>query len=183
MTELETMQRAKLYMDKLAQGIDPITDQQLPGDSALNNARLSRCFSYVSDVLEKVIANGGTVGYRTKNQEFTITPDQLAKVQLSEYPIRISEFIDALYQAVENSDMRRLSAVRITDWLVSKGLMRKEVGADGKMNRLPTESGLQMGMSTQLRQSRDGEYQAVYYDKTVQRFLLSNIEEIMAYGK
>ena len=27
MTELEIMQRAKMYMDKLAQGIDPISDQ------------------------------------------------------------------------------------------------------------------------------------------------------------
>ena len=55
MTELETMQRAKMYMDKLAQGIDPITDRELPEDSALNNVRLARCFFYVSDVLGQVI--------------------------------------------------------------------------------------------------------------------------------
>ena len=30
MTELETLQRAKLYMDKLAQGIDPITNLEIP---------------------------------------------------------------------------------------------------------------------------------------------------------
>ena len=47
MTELETVQRAKMYMDKLAQGIDPISGQELPEDSALNNVRLARCFFYV----------------------------------------------------------------------------------------------------------------------------------------
>ena len=29
MTELEIMQRAKMYMDKLALGIDPISDQEM----------------------------------------------------------------------------------------------------------------------------------------------------------
>ena len=62
MTELETVQRAKMYMDKLAQGIDPISGQELPEDSALNNVRLARCFFYVSGILEQVIQNGGQVG-------------------------------------------------------------------------------------------------------------------------
>ena len=35
MTELETVQRAKMYMDKLAQGIDPISDQELPEDAVI----------------------------------------------------------------------------------------------------------------------------------------------------
>ena len=80
MTELETMQRAKMYMDKLARGIDPISDQPLPGDTALNQARLSRCFAYVSDVLGRVIANGGSVGAAPRLNPFAITPEQLAMV-------------------------------------------------------------------------------------------------------
>lgn len=59
MTELETMQRAKMYLDKLAQGIDPISRQEIPKDSVLNNVRLARCFFYVSGILDQVIANGG----------------------------------------------------------------------------------------------------------------------------
>ena len=58
MTELETMQRAKMYLDKLAQGINPITDEEVPEDSVLNNVRLARCFFYVSGVLDQLIANG-----------------------------------------------------------------------------------------------------------------------------
>ena len=61
MTDLEIMQRAKMYMDNLAQGIDPISGQEVPNDSVLNNVRLARCFFYVSGVLDQVIANGGRV--------------------------------------------------------------------------------------------------------------------------
>lgn len=41
MTELEILQRAKMYMDKLAQGVDPITDREMEDDTVLNNVRLT----------------------------------------------------------------------------------------------------------------------------------------------
>jgi len=82
MTDLETMQRAKVYMGKLALGIDPITDREMPEDSVPNNVRLARCFFYVSDVLDNVIANDGHVGAKLKLrlQPFATTGQQLAAV-------------------------------------------------------------------------------------------------------
>jgi len=180
MTELETMQRAKMYMDKLAQGIDPVTDREIPEDSALNNVRLARCFFYVSDILGKVIANGGTVGQHVRTLEFAITPEQLSQVRILDYPARITEFTELLSQAVNNPDMKRLSAAKITQWLISRGLMAQVTGTDGKQHRVPTQKGLQMGMSTRLRQTRDGEYNAVYYDQNMQRYLLDHLNEIIS---
>ena len=178
MTELETVQRAKMYMDQLAQGIDPITCQELPEDSALNNVRLARCFFYVSGILEQVIRNGGQVGTLEK-VDFAITPEQLARVQISEYPIRITEFADSLLQAVGAKNMKRLSAVKVTNWLTEKGFLAKEPTPDGKSRRVPTAAGKSLGMTTQLRQSPDGEYLAIYYDANAQRFLLDNLYAIL----
>lgn len=174
MTELETVQRAKMYMDKLAQGIDPISNLELPEDSALNNARLTRCFLYVSGILEQVIRNGGQVGAFDK-AEFTITPEQLAQVQIFPYSIRITEFTDALAQIVGSNTMKKPSAVKINNWLEQRGLLVKEPTPDGKNRRVPTAAGRDLGMTTQLRQSRDGEYLAIFYDSNAQRFLLDNL--------
>ena len=55
MTELEIMQHAKGYLDKLAKGIDPLTDREVPENDIINNVRISRCLFYVSDVLRQVI--------------------------------------------------------------------------------------------------------------------------------
>lgn len=75
MTELEKMQRAKMYLDKLANGIDPISDREMPDDTVLNQVRLSRCLFYVSDILWQVIENGGQIGRgeRVHKQPFSVT--------------------------------------------------------------------------------------------------------------
>ena len=178
MTELETVQRAKMYMDKLAQGIDPISGQALPEDSALNNIRLARCFFYVSGILDQVIQNGGQVTAAQK-ANFSITPEQLSSVEICPYPIRITEFTDALYAAVNTNTVKKLQPSKITDWLLQQGLLTKETGPDGKMRRVPTEAGFGIGLTTQMRQSPNGEYLAVYYNPDAQRFLLEHIYTIL----
>lgn len=59
MTELEKVQRAKMYMEKLANGINPIDDTMAPEEDIINHVRLSRCFFFVADMLQQVIENGG----------------------------------------------------------------------------------------------------------------------------
>lgn len=179
MTELETVKRAKMYMDKLAQGIDPITDTDLPNDSALNNVRLARCFFYVSDILRQVIENGGHVG-AIKKTDFVITAAQLAGVQPSPAPIRISEFTELLMKHVDAVHVRKLSATKLTNWLTHKGFLVKETSPDGKNRRVPTTAGRALGMTTQVRHGYDGEYMAVYYDVNAQQFLLDNLHGILS---
>lgn len=179
MTELETAQRAKMYMDQLARGIDPISGRVLPGDSALNNARLSRCFSYVSGILDQVIRNGGQVGQIQKS-DFSISPDQLARVQISARPVRVTEFADVLLQATGSAAMKRPSSAKISNWLTAHGFLAPEPTPDGKSRKVPTAAGLRLGITAQMRQSPDGDYLAIYYDANAQRFLLENLFDILA---
>jgi len=180
MTELETMQRAKMYLDKLAQGIDPITNQEVPEDSVLNNVRLSRCFFYVSDVLGQVIANGGVIGGKPKLDPFTITPEQISRVQISQEPVRVTQLVNMIGKAVENPGMRNLKTTVITDWLLEKGFLEKQTGPDGKSRRVPTRNGLLIGLSAQTRQGQYGEYEAVFYNSEAQRFVLDNLSAMLA---
>lgn len=66
MQEMDKLKRARMYMEKLAEGIDPITDMELPSDTVLNNVRLSRCFCYVAGVLGKLIDAGGEEALRER---------------------------------------------------------------------------------------------------------------------
>ena len=178
MTDLEVMQRAKMYMDKLAQGIDPITGNEVPGDSVLNNVRLARCFFYVSGILQQVIENGGFVGSKPKKNSFIATPQVMARLAPSDRSLRVSDFAEMLAAAVDDPNTKRPSTTVITDWLLSKGFMEKITNAEGKQQRVPTDAGQRIGMYTETRQGQYGEYLAVYYSPEAQRFLLDHLEEI-----
>lgn len=68
MTELEKIAYAKSFIDKLANGINPIDDQPVAEYDVVNNVRLTRCFFYVSDILRQVIENGGTTPPKKKQR-------------------------------------------------------------------------------------------------------------------
>ena len=72
MTELEKIAYARTFMEKLANGINPLDDTPIPEGDIANNVRLSRCFFFVSDVLKKVCDNGG-IGRVEKTIPFSVT--------------------------------------------------------------------------------------------------------------
>ena len=155
MTELEMIQRAKMYMEKLAQGIDPISDQEIPEDSVLNNVRLARCFFYVSGVLDQVIANGGNVK-KTPKKNFYVTEEELRRLNPSPEPIRITQFVELVMNAINDPDRKKLKTTTITDWLIEKGFLSKQADTDGKSKRLPTAMGEQIGLAVKLREGQYG---------------------------
>ena len=56
MSELEKIQNAKLYIDKLARGINPVNDLPVDEQDIINDVHISRCFFYVAEVLERLAA-------------------------------------------------------------------------------------------------------------------------------
>lgn len=179
MTELETMQRAKMYLDKLAQGTDPITGQPVPPGDSLSNPRLSRCFQYVSGVLEKVIQNGGQIGAPEK-KSFTITSEQIESAQLNGEPLRLADFIDRLLRATNYEAIKTLSPNKLTNWLLKKGLLKQEQTPDGRTRRVPTPEGEKIGITARMCESQSGEYLGIFYDDNAQKFLLEHLPSIAA---
>ena len=49
--------KAKSYLDKLANGINPKTNELASEYDTINNIHISRCLFYVSDVLRNLIEN------------------------------------------------------------------------------------------------------------------------------
>ena len=83
-TDQEIMQRAKLYIDKLANGINPLTDEPLREDDIVNNVRISRCLFYVSGVLEKVTTRVGSLA-------FIIDTSQNHKIQIENQNVHMQK--------------------------------------------------------------------------------------------
>ena len=185
MTELEIMQRAKMYVDKLANGINPLSDSPVPDGELLNNVRISRCLFYVSDILRHVIENGGNVGRtaRTPKAPFSITREQLDAFPFSDKPIPVSEIarrISELVPEVGNDTMSKFKYSTITAFLLESGLLTEVENAAGQKVKRPTETGESMGISTENRISSEGHpYAVVLYNREAQQFLMDNMETIL----
>lgn len=179
MTERDKLERARMYIYKLANGIDPISDREMPDDAVLNQVRLSRCFFYVAEALDRYIRN-----YERLNREkapkkgaFALTPEQWRSIEISEQPIPISIFAQRVNAALADENRVKFTYRWATDWLLEAGYLHIPPGAKGK---LPTDAGQGLGIFTQERQSQNGPYTAVLYSREAQKFLLDNMDAMLA---
>ena len=178
MTELEKIAYAKSFIDKLANGINPLDDRQIPEGDIANNVRLSRCFFYVSDILGQVYENGG-IGKVERTIPFSITPAQLANFEVSPYSIYGSEISRKLAALVNNPLMKSFSVPKLNQWLLQKGLLCETTDPQGRTRKIPTEQGRSMGISAETKMGREGEYIAILFDARAPRFVVNNIYEIL----
>ena len=181
MTDLEKIQYAKTFIDKLANGVNPLDDTPIPDNDIANNVRLSRCFFFVSDILRQVCENGGvTKPKRSAKVPFSVTLEQLENFEFSLEPIPITEITRRMIAITENENMRRLSYKRIIQWLLNIGMLQLcEVGGKKPVKR-PTSAGIEIGIVVESRMGRYGEYQAVLYNESAQHFILDNLDAILA---
>ena len=173
MTELEILKRAKMYIDKMANGKNPITDMDASEDDVINNIRVSRCLFYVSGVLDKVIANGGEIGARfakEKKDPFHISAEELSKFTYSQQPLALSEIAKKISSLVDAPNMRKLKYDDLARLLVSEGFLEEYLTRDGRNRKKPTQKGLDSGISYDHRVGVDGNsYDTIVYDINAQR--------------
>lgn len=60
MKEIEKLKQAKLYIDKLTNGVNPFTGAYISEDEIIRDSRIISSFEYVSQVLDENIKNINT---------------------------------------------------------------------------------------------------------------------------
>ena len=181
MTDLEILQRAKTYIDQMANGIDPITGKEAGETDVINNVRISRCLFYVSDILRQVIENGGVLSKPKKKKEpFRLTDAQLEKFRYSEEPISVSEITKRFNELADGGEHVQLKYTQLTAWLIENGMLQETALADGKTAKRPTAHGAEIGIITEQRSGQYGTYTVVLYNKEAQRFIADHLAAILA---
>lgn len=183
MTELEKMKRAKMYIDKLANGINPIDDTIVPDEDIINHVRLSRCFFFLSDVLRQVIENGGTKPTAVKKPRklpLEIPFEKRKYFDYSKRPITASEIAKRVNALAGDENMKKLTYSNIVVWLLEIGMMEECSASNGKRVKQPTAIGRENGIFIEDRVSDNGPYQVVVYSTSAQHFIIDNLDAILA---
>ena len=183
MTELEKIAYTKIFIDKLANGINPLDDTAVPEGDLVRQERISRCMSYVSGILEKVIENGGIRPERKKVPAlpFSASGEDMRAYVPSEEPIPLSVLAHRISDQVGAPDRGALCYRELAGALVSMGLLEILPRADGRQRRSVTADGAALGITSELRDGKSGKFPVIVYSPEAQRFLADNFDTVMAH--
>ena len=185
MTELEKIERAKLYMDMLANGIDPISELEAPEQDIINQVRLSRCFFFVSDVLRQVIENGGLAAQKPtrklKKLPFSLPIECRENFEFSIAPIPVSEITKRVNDLRVDDSTVQLKHGSITGWLTQICMLEQVMMESGRQTKMPTAAGRELGILVETRISANGTFPVVLYDRSAQQFILDNLDAVADY--
>lgn len=163
---------AKDWINKLANGTNPIDGSILPDNDIVNNVHISRCLFYVSSLLDDVGRKKSSSG-KQYELEFQLTSELASKVYIAERT-GIAMFVKEINKVIPEN-MNPLSASKVTQWLVSVGYLEELEESDGRKYKSPTELGTSIGMTSSWRDGTHGQYLAVSYDANAQHFILENL--------
>lgn len=175
MVDIEKLKIAKAWIEKLANGINPLNNESVKEDDLVNNVHISRCLFYVAEVLGDIKVKAPVE--RKSLKAFFLSSKDAANIPLTTAN-GLADFV-RLVNAYIQADMRPLSIVQVLKWLRNEGILQEVVKEDGHKTNLPTDNGKRMGITTEVKKNAEGlDYQRVLYSVEVQRFMLNNIESI-----
>ena len=175
MIDIEKLNTAKVWIEKLANGINPLNDEPVKDDDLINNVHISRCLFYVAELLGEIQEEPELD--RKGRKPFILTSKETDSIQIST-PNGIADFA-RLVNGYIPADMKPLTASQILIWLRNKGYLQEVIKENGRKTNLPTDNGKALGITTEVHRNTDGnEYQKVIYSIEAQRFMLNNIESI-----
>lgn len=193
MTKLQTLQRAKSYIEMLSSCIDPISGQKVPSDSVLSGERIRKCFSFVAEILDEAISTGGlislpgedstaeTVFIRQKNS-FCLTSDEKAKIKISDTPIPPMTFMKNINKVIDATKVEKLSLTVVNEWLLKNGYIteNKVPTVVNKTVKTITPTSHQIGIFEQeiLDAKTEQTKTQLLFSKRAQEFILANIDAI-----
>ena len=142
-TKLKTAQE---WIEKLANGINPLTSEPVKEDDIVNNVHISRCLFFVSEMLKKV----KTTEYSSDGKKpFMITSQEAEKIAISA-PCGIAQFMRAVNEGIPE-DMKQLSTTSVIKWLRNNGYLYEARKDDKHKTNLPTEKGIKLGMNVTVQ--------------------------------
>ena len=170
----------------MANGINPLDDSLIPDDDIANNVRLSRCFFYVSSILQKEIdRERRKVSKENKCDRlpFTITKEQLEKFEYSSYPISVTAMGNKINwlvrEEIEEMKIEKFSYKKINYWLKEIGMIEWREWGNGKTKRFPTPEGENIGLVLKIWENYGRKTPVIYLSEEAQHFIIDNIEAVM----
>jgi hypothetical protein len=195
MEKIELVERAKMYIKLLSDGVHPVTGKAIPADSAFVDEKVKRCFAFISQVLDEYVElsekiekleseKEKTTVVIPKKQEFFITQEQCDSIKLSKEPLSVLSFMKNINSVIDTDTTEKLTSTRINKWLTKRGLITatKVQTLVSKTMYKPSDFATKIGIvEEQIVNKKSGEVKAqIRLGESAQLFIIENIKEIIS---
>lgn len=179
--DIEKIKKARIVLDKMANGINPIDGSKIEQESFLDDPRIIRCLFYVNEILQMVI--DGSLADKNldrKKLPFVITEEEKQQVEFPEGSIGVNAFSQCINKVINPHRSKKLSGMELNRQLKKMGILAEEVDEQGKKKTILPPESMKYGIHTELVNYNGNEYEKVVFNSKGVHFLLENLEKIMS---
>lgn len=178
--DLEKLDIALTYIDRIANGNNPVNNAPADDSDVLNNPNLIRCMFFIKEILQEVKRNNGVIGGKSTKRGKAEFPFEVLKDFKYQEDTAISKIVAQINQLINEDLYKKIMVKSIIQWLVSNEYLSEvRDGETGKVTKTPTKKGMQLGIRAENRNFNGREYQAIIYNRQAQEYLVENLESIM----
>lgn len=122
--DMEKLEKAIIYVDRIADGKNPVTNVLAEDDLVMNDPNIIRCMFFIKEALKAIKDNGGFVGRvpEIKKKDFPV--EKLASFKFEENKT-ITKFVDQMNEGVNGKEYYKITFKVITNWLKKNGYLEE----------------------------------------------------------
>ena len=178
--DLTRLDVAIKYVERIADGRNPVNNVPLENNDILNNPNIIRCMYFIKDVLEAVQDNGGVIGGRSGKEPSLPFPmeilDQFSYVEDKS----ITHVLNQIYEPIAEMNIKKVSVTKVTAALKEDGYLLEEPNPEtGRMRKVPSEKGGELGIYMVEREYNGRMYQSVTYNRNAQEYIVRLIRKLV----
>jgi hypothetical protein len=165
---------AKQLIEKMANGVHPITNQPVDEHHFLQDPRVIRPLFLLLNHLNEPKSN------RSKAPgKYVVSQEQLEAVEFPDQLIGINDFCNRVNEQLDPSVSKKLSGKILNGKLKKLGILSEVNSEEGKKRSVTNDTSASYGISMIERSYNGSPYQQIVFDEMGRDFLLRNLHNLL----
>lgn len=167
------------YVERIAEGHNPVNNMPLENEDVLNNPNIIRCMYFIKDVLEEVRRNDGIVGGKSSKEPTLPFPTEILDNFTYSEDKSITHVLNQIYEPIADMNVKKVSVTKVTATLKEEGYLLDEPNPEtGKTRKVPSIKGRELGIYIVEREYNGRMYQSVTYNRNAQEYVVNLIRRL-----
>ena len=167
------------YVERIADGCNPVNNVPLENDDILNNPNIIRCMYFIKDVLEEVRRNGGMIGGKVGKEPALPFPMEILDRFTYLEDKSITHVLNQIYEPIADMNVKKISVTKVTAALKEEGYLLDELNSEtGKTRKVPSAKGRELGIYLVEREYNGRIYESVTYNQQAQEYVVEVIRKL-----